>query len=334
MISNQNNSRGARFGAITLAVVAVFALSACQKKEGAAATQVAAKVNGDEITVHQIEFALRHQRGMQPNQALEKLIDQQLEVQKAEQLKLDRDPQVMQLLEAVRRDILAQEYLKTIADKTTKPSDDEVKNYYAGHAAMFADRKTFNFERIDIQAAPERRAEVAAKAQDTKSLNELTDWLKAQNLKYNVAPMTLSSEQMVGPMADKVLSLKEGQSAAQPVGTGVVALTLQSTQAAPKSLEDARAQIEMQLANETRRNAVTNAAKDLRRDAKIEYVGSFAASAPSASGSAPAAAPAASEAATPAPAAAPTPAPASAPASGGASAPMDADTLKKGLNLK
>jgi EpsD family peptidyl-prolyl cis-trans isomerase len=329
MIRFPSKSRAARLGAVALATLA---LAACQKKEGGA-TQVAAKVNGDEITVHQIEFALSHQRG-RPDQheTLEHLIDQQLEVRKAEDLKLDRDPQVMQLLEAVRRDILAQEYLKTIADRTTKPSDEEVKNFYAGHAAMFADRKTYNFQRFDIQSPPERRAEIAAKAQETKSVAELTDWLKAQNLKYNAAPMTLSSEQMVGPMADKVLSLKEGQSAAQPVGTGVVALTLQSVQAAPKSLEDARSQIEVQLTNETRRNAIANAAKDLRKDAKIEYVGSFAASAPApavptATATPPAPAPAAQVAAS-------APAAASTATSGGAAAPIDADTLKKGLNLK
>jgi EpsD family peptidyl-prolyl cis-trans isomerase len=272
-------SRGARLGILALAALA---LVACQKKEGGA-TQVAAKVNSDEITVHQIDFALRQQRNLRPEQSdaasraiLERLIDQQLEVQKAEELKLDRDPQVVQTLEAIRREVLAQEYLKSISDKTTKPSEDEIKNYYAAHASMFAERKSFTFQRFDIQAPPERRAEIAEKAQETKSATELSDWLKAQNLKYSASPLTLSSEQMIGPMADKVLSLKEGQAAAQPVGTGVVALSLQSVQPAPKSLDDARTQIEMQLTNETRRSAMMNAAKDLRTGAKIEYKGHFA----------------------------------------------------------
>src|SRR3954463_9077343 len=72
-VSSQMNrtatlSRRSRAGALALVATAVVALAACQKKE-AGATQVAAKVNGDEITVHQIEFALRQQRNMRPEQA-------------------------------------------------------------------------------------------------------------------------------------------------------------------------------------------------------------------------------------------------------------------------
>jgi len=290
-----SNTAPARLGALALAAAAVLALAACQKKE-APATQVAAKVNGDEITVHQVEFAMRQQRGLRPEQAdaasrmvLDRLIDQQLEVQKAEQMKLDRDPQVVQTLEALRREVLARKYLETITEQAGKPSDADVKNYYDGHAAMFAERKAFTFQRVDIQAPPERRAEVVDKAQSAQSASELTDWLKAQKLVFNTSPMSTESEKLPPAILEKVAKLKDGQSIALPVGMGVAVLTLQSAQPAPKTLDEARPQIEQQLSAETRRNTMSNAAKDLRKEAKIEYKGKFAegaASAPAAGASA------------------------------------------------
>ena len=301
---------GARATGALYAAIAAFALAACQKKE-AGATQVAAKVNGDEITVHQIEFALRQQRNLRPEQAdaasraaLDRLIDQQLEVQKAEQMKLDRDPQVVQTLEAVRREVLARKYLETISEQAGKPSDADIKNYYDGHAAMYADRKIYTFQRLNIQAPPERRPEIVAKAESAQTAAELTDWLKAKNVKYTSNPMTAESDRLPPQLLEKVVKLKEGQSIALPVGMGVAALTLQSMQPAPKTLETARAQIEQQLGAETRRNAMSNAAKDLRKDAKIEYKGKFAES-PASAAAQGASAAMATAASTPAAASAP-----------------------------
>jgi len=325
MIRTPSISRRSRLGALAIVATAVLALAACQKKEAGApqaaaaasqaATQVAAKVNGDEITVHQLEFAMRQQRNMRGDQSdaasrmmLDRLIDQQLEVQKAEAMKLDRDPQVLQTLEAVRREILSRKYLETISEQAAKPSDADIKNYYDGHASQFAERKSYTFQRLDIQAPPERRADVVAKAESAKTAAELTGWLNAQKLKFTSNPMTAESDRLPPQLLEKVSKLKDGESIALPVGMGVAALTLQSAQPAPKTLEQARPQIEQQLGAETRRNAMSNAAKDLRKDAKIEYKGKFAES--------PASAPVSGASAVMAPVASSAPATASAPAAG------------------
>src|SRR5687768_423516 len=92
-------------------------LVGCGDKKDKTASQTAAKVNKDEVTVHQINFVLQQQRNLRPEQAdaasrqiLERLIDQQLALQKGDDLKVDRDPRVVQQLEAARREILARAY--------------------------------------------------------------------------------------------------------------------------------------------------------------------------------------------------------------------------------
>jgi hypothetical protein len=94
--------------AAAAALAATLALIGCGGQDKAA-TQTAAKVNKEEITVHQINFVLQQQRNLRPEQAeaaskqiLERLIDQELAVQKADDQKLDRDPRVVQQVEAAR----------------------------------------------------------------------------------------------------------------------------------------------------------------------------------------------------------------------------------------
>jgi len=251
-------------------------------------------------------------------------------VQNAEKLKLDRDPQTVQMLEAARRDILARRYIESVAEKVGKPSEDDVKKYFDAHPALFADRKIYTFQRVDVTTTPDKRADVVAHAESAKTGAELTDWLKAQDIKFNATPMTQPAEALPLTIVDKVAALKEGQSLALPQQFGVSVLVLTSAQSQPKSLQDARGPIEQFLSVDGRRTAITTATKGLREGAKIEYVGQFAASAPAAGESAPVSAPAP----VTAPASAAQPAASAAQPAASAASGMDAATLQKGMGLK
>ena len=81
-----------RLAAAATALVSV-ALVGCEKKKEAGASPAAVVVNKEEITVQQVNQVLQQQRGLKPEQAdaaskqvLERLIDQELAVQKAVEL--------------------------------------------------------------------------------------------------------------------------------------------------------------------------------------------------------------------------------------------------------
>ena len=83
----------------SLAAIAMTLVACGGSRQEGQASQTAAKVNKEEITVHQINHALSRQRAVPADQAasasqrvLESLIDQQLAIDKAAELKLDRDP--------------------------------------------------------------------------------------------------------------------------------------------------------------------------------------------------------------------------------------------------
>ncbi|HEY5324828.1 MAG TPA: peptidyl-prolyl cis-trans isomerase, EpsD family, partial [Caldimonas sp.] len=85
--------RPLRLSTASLAIVALAltaALAGCGDKKEKSPSQTAAKVNKEEITVHQINLVLGQQRAASPGQAasaasvaLERLIDQELALQKA-----------------------------------------------------------------------------------------------------------------------------------------------------------------------------------------------------------------------------------------------------------
>ena len=292
MICSEKMTSRARVGAVALAAMAVTLLVACgQKKDVApadtAGSEAVAKVNGDEVSAAQLALALLKQRGMRPDagdaaakQVLDQLIDEQIVAQKAVAAKLDKDPKVVAQIEAARRDILARRFLESAAETAGRPADDAVQKFYDSRPTLFAQRKVYTLQRVDIQAPDDRRSEVDAHVQSLKTSAELTDWLKSQKLAFTTKQEQDAAEQLPPVVLDKVAAMKEGQSLVVPSQSGVSAITLVASASAPKSLADARPAIEQFLGNQGRREVIMNLQKTIRDGAKVEYEGRFAALAP------------------------------------------------------
>ena len=298
MMRSETMSSRARIGAVALAAMAAIALSGCgQKKDVASADasggEVVARVNGDELTANQLTIALQKQRGMRPDagdaaskQVLDQLIDEQIVAQKAVAAKLDKDPKVVAQIEAARRDILARRFIESAAETAGKPVDDAVQKFYDSRPKLFAERKVYTLQRVDIQAPDDRRTDVDAHVQSLKTSAELTDWLKAQKLPFTTKQEQDASEQLPSTVLDKVATLEDGESMVVPSQFGVSALTLVSSASAPKTLADARPAIEQFLSSQGRRELIMNLQKTIRDGAKVEYLGRFAALAPAGGGAA------------------------------------------------
>ena len=104
-----------------LSFLLITGLAACGNKESTKpASQIAAKVNSGEISVHQVNYVLsRTPAAAKPEAApklrreiLDRLIDQELAVEQAIEKKLDRAPDVLMTIENARREILARAYVE------------------------------------------------------------------------------------------------------------------------------------------------------------------------------------------------------------------------------
>jgi len=316
----KQHSRAPMLWAVAFAATAALVLGGCgDKKKDKVASQTAVKVNKEEITVHQINFVLQQQRGLKPEQAeaaskqiLERLIDQELAVQKADELKLDRDPRVMQQIEAAKREIVARAYVEKAGDAASKPTAAEVQKYYDEQPALFKDRRIYSLQEIAIEATPEQIPALKAKLEGAKNITEFIDYLKAGDFKYAGNQAVRAAEQLPLASLGTFSGMKDGQALLNASPTGAQVIVLAGSRSQPVSLEQATPAIEQFLLNERKRELIAKDMKALRDGAVIEYVGKFAAEA----------APAPTLAAAPA---APSPS---------ASAGLDASSISKGMGLK
>jgi EpsD family peptidyl-prolyl cis-trans isomerase len=334
-------TRPRRWLAVAALASAAVLLAACGDQKEKPATQTAVKVNKDEITVHQINFVLQQQRNLRPEQAdaaskqiLERLIDQQLALQKADELKLDRDPRVVQQMEASRRDILARAYVERVGEAATRPTAEEIAAYYRDNPALFSQRRIYSLQEIAIEVPAEKVAELRERLGAARNINEFLEYLRTNDIRFAGNQAVRSAEQLPLNSLDTFSRMQDGQAVLVPTPTGAQVVVLAGSRMQPVNEEQARPAIEQYLLNDRKRKLVEEEVKALRAAARIEYVGTFAEGAPGAAGeagatgaagvTAPAAA--ASGVVPAAPGAA-----ASAPAAGGA---LTGSDITRGLGLK
>ncbi len=265
-------------------LTSVFALAACSGGKPSVSTQSVAKVNKEEITVHQIDYVLRQQPGLLPSQlesasreALERLVDQELVVQQAMEQRLDREPRVLQMMEAAKRDILVQAYVQKVADTAGRPTTDEISQYYTGHPDLFAKRRIYNLQEFDIQAPAQQALDLRARLENAKNPAALVNELKDKGLVV-VGTQALRSAEQLPPEGLAALSkLQDGQSFVEATATGLRLVLLESSKSAPVTEAQARPHIEQYLLNQGKTALLKRHAQELRSNAKIDYLGKFAA---------------------------------------------------------
>ncbi len=273
-----------------IAASVVLCLVACGKGRDDKPTQVAAKVNGNEITVHQVNLAMQRlgkipegQVKQAQKQALDSLVDEQLLVHQAIETKLDRDPRIVAVIEAAKRQILARAYVEKVAGVAQKAPSDRIYAFYTEHPQLFQERRVYRFAQMAIVAPTERQQEVHAKLEELdkqpdkqKILPQLGDWLKAQNLKFQATQSAQAAEQLPLEALPKYEQMKVGDLLYAPGTLGVVVSQLIGWQDQPLTLEQAQPLIEQYLQNRERLKLSDEEMKRLRMAGKIEYVGEFA----------------------------------------------------------
>jgi len=264
-------------------MLAVAVAAGCGKTEDKkASTQVAAKVNSDEITVYQINGILARENvnpeaaAQAKRQILERLIDQQLARQQAIEKKLDRSPNTVQALEAAKNDILARSYLEQISLAQPKPTTDEARKYYAEHPELFAQRRLFNLEEIAVQPVAGLGAQLKEQVSRARSLQEISEWLKSRQVKFAENRGVRAAEQIPLELLPKLQAMKSGEIQALEGGGGLYVVRVVTTVSSPVDEATAMPRIQQFLFNQRSAAAIASEMKQLREKAKIEYVGEFA----------------------------------------------------------
>ncbi len=272
---------------LPLMLSAIVTVAGCgdKKKDTAekGSSQVAAKVNDTELTVHQVNFAMQRIPNLDKNRAKEaslqiirSLVDQEVIVQQAVKDKLDRDPTVMQATDAARNQILAQAYMERKLGTPVEPTAAEVAAYYNQHPEFFSQRKVYRLQEIAIQAPKDKHEAIRAQLAASKTLNEFGEWLKAQKYPVKASQGVKASEQLPPQLLPKLQSMPDGQAIVVTTPEGLLVLVLAGSQAQPVTEVQAKPAIEKLLQNQKRQEAAKHELDTLKAAAKIKYLGEFA----------------------------------------------------------
>lgn len=258
---------------VVVALLLAVSLAGCGKsrvEEG----QVVTRVNSDDISVHQLNFAIAQAPGKitsisERDLLLEKMIDRQLAVQQSLAQGLDRRPEVMVRLEEARRDILAAAYADEISAKTEAPAEDAAAKYYAAHPGLFAKRKIYRLREVSIPAESAAAAEALARLERKQRITDIIAWLRQQPGRFSDQLALRPAEQLPIEVVDRLSRLSPGDTIAFRLPRALVIYEVLSAEAAPLNWKAAVPIIRAHLAKQQGSAALGEELKRLRAAAKI-----------------------------------------------------------------
>lgn len=276
-------------------VLLALSLAACDGPEaGRSSGQVAARVDDQEITVHQINAALARaaNRALGSAQqaslaALERLIDQELLIAQAAEQKVDRDPEVMQAIDIARREIVSRAYLERVTSPAARPAAEAVAAFYRDNPHLFAKRRIYALQELSIQAPSERLAEIRAAAERAESIAAIGEWLRRERIAFSPAGGIKPAEDVPVELLQRLAQMRDGDRAVIDTAGGLQVVLLSGSREQPLDEAAARPLIERFLTNQEKIRLAQEELRRLRGQARLEYLGEFA-SAQQATGLAPA----------------------------------------------
>ncbi|MBY0445417.1 MAG: EpsD family peptidyl-prolyl cis-trans isomerase [Burkholderiales bacterium] len=264
---------------LVLTFTAAMLLVGCgDKEEKKSPSQILAKVNSTEITVHQLNTLLGQVQKATPQikqSMLDQLIDQELLVQKASELKLDREPNVLQSIETAKRQILAQAAAGRIFAKAEELKPADIELFYSKNPALFAERKVYDFEifSFDKKAYDDALIKQLDKINSAQQVKAI---LSTAQIKFTENGVKRTAEQLPIALLNKFAAMKNGDIMAMPEAEKIVLLVLKESIAAPVEKDKAAPVIKSYLQNDKAQTDAKLKIKALRDAAKIEYVQKFA----------------------------------------------------------
>lgn len=268
-----------RVGKVALLLVVLGLATSCSKKNGdEKASQTVARVNGEEITVYQVNNELQRAnvQADQQNEAAIKvasaLVDRQILKQAAHKTRVDRKPHVMQAIENAKTQILAQAYIEDKVTTLAKPTEAEISDYRAKHADIFANRKIFVMDEIAFKVEAANVQEIQALSSTAKTLQDVAHWLDAHQIRYSNKQASHAAETLPSQLLGKLASMAVGDLIFINANGGTVVARMMEIKSAAIADNDSKSLIERMIFDQKRKQMVEDEVKRLRAEAKIEYI--------------------------------------------------------------
>ncbi len=275
------------------AIAMLTLIAGCSKTTSSTAataappTQVAARVNRQELTVHEINtllpaLNLRSQENTEQasQKILEQIINQTLAQQKALGWQLDQNADVVRQLETTRRGILAQAWADRVLQDLMPPPESEQRRFYDTHPEWFAQRNLYQLQDLWADIQPEDQASWQTWLKQNPNYERVMAKLKSQQIRYATTPILIGSEHLSAAEQAQLANASQGQRVqlerSPARNNGLQLWWLIDAQSQPIRWEQAQPLIENKLMQQQRQERLLQEINALRKQADIQYVGAFA----------------------------------------------------------
>jgi EpsD family peptidyl-prolyl cis-trans isomerase len=264
--------------AIAWQALALALLGACGDGTPKTGGQVLAKVNGEEITIHQVNHVFSGNGAQAPGEpakterrVLDSLIDEQLLAATGKQHKLDRDPQVMQALDKARREILARAAAEYLTAGLPVPTEDEIAAFYKENPALFERRRVYILRQFSFEPSAFGAA-LRKELDGVKSPSDIAALLARHKVSFREQPSVRTAEQLPLEVLRKKSVIDKADVFVISAPAEVTVFYVVDLVEQPATLAQATPLIERYLLREKKQKQMDAKLKELRSNAKIEYV--------------------------------------------------------------
>lgn len=263
---------------LAFGILPALFLAACG---GAPTGQVVAVVNGEEISVQELNAEIEGanippsaDKKQVRQAALQQLIDRRLLAQAAKEEGLDKDPAYITQQRRANEQLLVQMFGKRAADTIRVPDAAAIDKYIAENPTFFSQRTRYLVDQIQfpMPADPNQLKQL----QDDHSLAAVTETLNALGIKYEQGRNVIDSGSVPPQVLKEILALPPGEPFVIPAGGRVLVSVITGSEPFVVPADKARPLAVQAIRNNSLNEIGQARLKEAKAKAKIEYQPGYA----------------------------------------------------------
>jgi len=266
--------------AISTMCAAAALLAGCHR--GAPEGQVAATVNGEEVTLQELNTEIQASnvpQGMDKKvaqqQALQHIIDRKLLLSAARDKKIDKSPEFQAQKQRTDELLLAQTYAKQQLNAVPVPTDGDIQKFMSEHPNAFATRETLQLDQIRFRPNPSDVKKLSV-IQADHNLDAVAAHLTGLGIKFDRVKAGLDTAQVPTDLIKAINNLPAGEPFVLPTNGIITVNVVVGHQPIPTDSTQARQGAVGAWRQQQFTKLIGDQLKTMKDGAKITYQNGFA----------------------------------------------------------
>jgi len=221
-----------------LALAVCLPLSGCGGSSKAPTGQVAARVNGKEVTVQELQAELNgftapdaKSRKVAEQRALQNIVARKLLADAAEDAGVAKTPEFALQKQRMEESLLVQAWQNKLVKAVPAPAPEEVQQFITQHPEFYANHKLFSVDQLRIP--PINDPKLIEELKPLNSLDAIAQVLTNHNIRFSSAKATIDALSVDPKLLDQIEKLPPGEVFVVPAQNMLIANKITDTKVVP-----------------------------------------------------------------------------------------------------